>query len=190
MKERVLMPIRTGKRMTAEELFWLPKDEMRYELVQGELQKMRPASVRHGRIANRIAYLLSNHVYRHNLGAVYAAETGFKISEEPETVRATDGAFVAEERIPQDGEPDRYWAIAPDLVVEVVSAADSAAYLQSKVSDWINAGVCLMWVVYPDTKSVVVHYPSGKAKTLKESDTLDGDDVLPGFACQVGEIFI
>jgi|Deesub1362A_J573_1020465.scaffolds.fasta_scaffold04366_2 Uma2 family endonuclease len=189
MVARVLMPIRTGKRMTAEELFWLPKDEMRYELVQGELQKMTPASVRHGRITMRLGSMLEQHARKHNLGAVYAAETGFKISEEPETVRAADVAFVAEERIPPGGEPDGYWAIAPDLVVEVVSATDSAAYLQSKVSDWLNAGVRLMWVVYPDTKSVVVHYPSGKAETLKGSDTLDGGDVIPGFACRVEEIF-
>lgn len=125
---------------TAEELLRLPRGKHRYELVKGELREMCPASSPHGRVANQIAFLLTNHIRQHKLGAVYAAETGFKLRENPDTVRAADVAFIAQERIPAEGEPEGFWAIAPDLVVEVVSPGDTAVEVQDKVTDWLQAG--------------------------------------------------
>ncbi|UCC63442.1 MAG: Uma2 family endonuclease [Anaerolineae bacterium] len=136
--------------MTAEELFWLPYDGHRYELIEGELKEMVPAGPRHGRIANAVAFLLTQHARQNDLGVVYAAETGFKLRKDPDTVWAADAAFVAVGRIPPQGEPEGYWDIAPDLVVEVVSPSDSAPAVQSKVTDWLAAGCQLVWVVYPD----------------------------------------
>jgi len=189
MAVEVKLPVRTGKKMTAEELRFLPDDGKSYELIGGELIMMVPAGTRHGRIAMRLGSMIENHARQHNLGAVYAAETGFQIAHDPDTVRAADVAFVARERIPPEGEPDGYWAIAPDLVVEVASPSDSATHLQAKVTDWLQAGVRRVWVVYPDTRSVVVHEPSGRAITLGEEALLDGEDILPGFRCPVKEIF-
>ncbi|RLC58113.1 MAG: Uma2 family endonuclease [Chloroflexota bacterium] len=186
----VELPVRTGKKMTAEELRLLHEDGRRYELVGGELIMMAPAGTRHGRVAMRLGSMLDTYAHQHDLGAVYAAETGFQIAHDPDTVRAADVAFVARERIPPEGEPDGYWAIAPDLVAEVASPYDSATYLQAKVTDWLRAGVRRVWVVYPDTRSVVIHEPSGRAITLLEDDTLEGEDILPGFRCPVREIFV
>lgn len=185
----VKLPVRTGRKMTAEELRLLPDDGKSYELIRGELVVMVPAGTRHGRIAMRLGSMIEDHARQHDLGAVYAAETGFQIAHDPDTVRAADVAFVARQRIPPEGEPDGYWAIAPDLVVEVASPYDSATHLQAKVTDWLRAGVRRVWVVYPDTRSVVVHEPSGRAITLGEEEILDGEDVLPGFRCPVREIF-
>lgn len=176
--------------MRAEDLLSLPADGKTYELVQGELMIMVPAGARHGKIAGRLLYLLAEYVYRHNLGAVYAAETGFLIAREPDTVRAADVAFVAQDRLPPEGEePDGYRELAPDLVVEVASPYDSATYLQAKVTDWLAAGVRRVWVVYPDTRTITVYDPSGRAAILREDDVLDGEDALPGFRCTVKEVF-
>ncbi len=197
MVPTVQPPIHTEKTMTAEELLSFQEDaekqredSKRYELTGGELIMMSPAGTRHGRIAMRLGSIIERHVRQHDAGAVYAAETGFQIAHNPDTVRAPDVAFVARERIPPEGEPDGYWAIAPDLVVEVISPHDSAAYIQEKVIEWLEAGVRSVWVVYPDARSVVVHEPSGHAATLREDDILDGGDVLPGFSCKVQEIFV
>ena len=175
--------------MTAEELLRLPHDGHHYELIEGELKVMTPASPRHGRIANMATFLLTRHVRQHDLGVVYAAETGFKLREDPDTVRAADAAFVAKARIPPEGEPEGCWAIAPDLVVDVVSTSDSAPAVQSKVADWLAAGCRIVWVVYPDTKTVTEYRSWQKAQVLTADQSLEGSDVLPGFVCPVRELF-
>jgi Uma2 family endonuclease len=175
--------------MTADELLQMPHDGRRYELVKGELKEMRPAGPQHGRVANNIAFLITQYVKEKNLGAVYAAETGFKLKEKPDTVRAADAAFVAKERIPAEGEPRGYWAIAPDLVVEVVSPSDSAQAIQAKVAEWLAAGCGLVWVVYPETQTVMEYRSSGAIHILTGQETLEGGEVLPGFTCPITQIF-
>jgi len=175
--------------MTAEELLRLPDDGHRYELIEGELKVMTPASPRHGRIAMRLGSLIEQHVRQRDLGVVYAAETGFKLREDPDTVRAADAAFVAKERIPPEGEPEGYWAIAPDLVVEVISPSDSAPAVQSKVADWLAAGCRIVWIVYPDTETVTEYCSWQEVQVLTADQTLEGSDVLPGFVCPVRELF-
>src|SRR3954447_20705169 len=105
----------TGTRMTAEELLGLTDDGKRYELIEGELREMAPAGARHGSTAAALTVLLGQHVRANQLGRVLAAETGFRISRNPDTVRAPDISFVARERIPPEGLPEGYWDLAPDL---------------------------------------------------------------------------
>jgi Uma2 family endonuclease len=175
--------------VTADELLHLPANGHRYELVKGELIEMSPASPRHGRIAMRFGALIEQHVRQKNLGAIYAAETGFKLQENPDTVRAVDAAFIAQSRIPPEGEPEGFWAIAPDLVVEVVSPSDSAQAIQSKVTDWLTAGCRLVWVVYPDNQTVTEYRSLTEVRVLTTADNLTGRDVLSDFACPVQELF-
>jgi len=72
------------------------------------------------------------------------------------------------------GPPEGYWDLAPDLAVEVVSPNDTASEVQSKVQMWLKSGVRLMWVVYPDTHSVVVYEPPKEISTFTAADTLSG----------------
>ena len=174
---------------TAEELLKLPDDGKRRELVGGELKEMTPAGARHGGVAAKLTSRLDRHVEDNRLGMVLAAETGFRISRDPDTVRAPDVSFVVRERVPPDGPPEGYWNLAPDLAAEVVSPNDTAAEVQSKVQMWLETGVRLVWVVYPDTRSIVVHNSPKEAVTLTAPDILTGGDVAPGFECPVAEVF-
>lgn len=175
--------------MTAEQLMRLPSRGKRYELKRGELLMMTPAGALHGRVVMALGVLLHVYASQHKLGQVFAAETGFKIHVDPDTVRAPDIAFVAQERIPPTGVPSGYWELAPDLVVEVVSPNDSAADVQDKIEEWLNAGVRRVWVVYPDTQTIHVYRSLKEVNVLKSGDRLDGEDLLPGFSCAVEEIF-
>jgi Uma2 family endonuclease len=175
--------------MTAQQLAQLPDDGQRYELVQGELTVMTPAGARHGRIVNALTFLLTQHVRQHKLGTVYAAETGFKLHESPDTVRAADAAFVEHARIPPDGEPEGYWAIAPDLVVEVVYPSDAAPEVHEKAIDWLRAGCQLVWIVYPKAQTVAQYRSLQDVQILTSEETLDGGQILPGFSCPVRDIF-
>src|ERR1700737_4537985 len=98
--------------MTAEDLLRLPDDGKRHELVQGELRTISPAGFRHGVVAMAIGGHLADHVRRNHLGVVCAAETGFVLTRNPDTVRAPDAAFVRQERsLDERG----FFAGAPDL---------------------------------------------------------------------------
>lgn len=79
--------------VTAEELLKMG-DIGRCELVKGEIVRMSPAGHAHGRIAMRVGSLLYNYVDQNELGVVYAAETGFITSRNPDTVRAPDAMKV------------------------------------------------------------------------------------------------
>lgn len=173
--------------MTAEELFELPDDGLRHELVEGELRTMGPAGFDHGRVALQIGARILGHVEEHRLGEVLAAETGFVVARGPDTVRAPDVAFVAAERAP--AEARGFAELAPDLVVEVVSPSDRASDVSSKAAMWLDAGVRLVWVVDPQARLAAVHHPGGLVTVLREDGVLDGEDVLPGFRLPLATLF-
>lgn len=174
---------------TSEDLMRISSQGKRYELVKGELVEMAPTGGRHGRVASRIGYRLRRIVEEQELGEVFAAETGFRLASNPDTVRAPDAAFVSKERLPSEDQLIGFPSLAPDLVVEVVSPSDSAGQVQAKVEDWLRANVQLVWVVYPDTRSVVVYRALNEVAVLGPQDTLEGGPVLPGFSCPVSDIF-
>jgi Uma2 family endonuclease len=164
--------------------------EMRLELSDGELIIMSPASGSHGIIASRLDRLIGNFADEHGLGVTTAAETGyilFKSESGRDTVRAPDVGFVSAAHIadiPNEG----YIPFAPDLAVEVMSPNDTASEIQKKVMEYLRAGTRLIWVAYPETRSVTVYTPQG-AHIVDENGTLDGGDVLPGFRLAVNSIF-
>jgi Uma2 family endonuclease len=176
--------------VTAEDLLRMPEDGFRYELVRGELRKMAPAGHVHGRVAINISTPLDRYVRAHNLGAVYAAETGFKLASNPDTVRAPDVAFIRRERVEEVGNIEGYWPGAPDLVVEVISPSDTYSEVEEKVLEWLEAGVRIVVVVNPRKRVVTVYRSLTDIVVLMEADTLEGGDVVPGWAMAVREVFV
>jgi Uma2 family endonuclease len=175
--------------MTADELLALPRGEFRYELVNGELKKMSPAGQKHGRIIVHLTEPLAKYVREHQLGQVYAAETGFKLRSNPDTVLAADIAFVRRERLEALGETESYWPAAPDLAVEVNSPSDTVREVEKKVMEWLEFGTRLVWVVSSKLQTVTIYRSLTDIGLLTENDTLDGGDVVPGFQIRVAEIF-
>ena len=182
--------MRTLKKLfTAEELLYLSSTGKRLELVKGKVYEMAPAGGRHGYAAINAGTFLNVHVRSNRLGRVFAAETGFIIHHDPDTVRAPDAAFVSLNRLSADEIPDGYIDLIPDLVVEVVSPNDRRREVREKVEEWLNAGVRLVWVLYPATHTATVYRSLDDIAHLTEGDFLDGEDVVPGFTCRLAELF-
>lgn len=175
--------------MTAAQLLDMPDDGYRHELVLGELRTMSPAGNVHGIVANVLAWRLTNYVMDNNLGIVYAAETGFLLGSDPDTVRAPDTAFTSWARIDEVGEVEGFWPGAPDLVVEVVSPNDRYSEVNEKVADWLGAGAQIVVVVDYRRREVAVHRSTSDPVTLTEDDVLDGGDIIPGWTMPVSEMF-
>ncbi len=179
----------TADTITAEQLLAMPNDGNRYELIEGELHMMSPAGNVHGETAANITALLWNHVRQHRLGKVFAAETGFLLSRDPDTVRAPDVAFVASESLPNNATESSYLPLAPNLAVEVVSPGDSSTQVEQKARMWLDMGTALVLVVDPATRTVRVYRTQDSIAVLTCPDRLDASDVVAGWQPTVGEFF-
>jgi Uma2 family endonuclease len=173
--------------LTAEELLHLNLPNKRTELVRGMLLIREPAGYQHGDVAARLLLAIGNFVYVNSLGRVFAAETGFTVARDPDTVRAADVAFISNARLP-DPVPRGFADLAPDLAVEVLSPDDRADEVLAKVADWLGAGARLVWVVDPLRVSARVYRADGSESVLAVDAELDGEDVLPGFACEIKQV--
>ena len=174
------LPIPTT--MTAEE--FLENDVPGYEYAKGELIPMSPATRRHGKISAKVIWHLSSHVYENGLGELYTAETIFQVGDR---MMKPDVAFVSTARL--DVDEDKTFPIPPDLAIEVISPSDVHSRVTRKALDYLNAGTHLVWVLDPVSKTVTVYRSENDIETLTREATLTGEDVVPGFACPVGQLF-
>jgi Uma2 family endonuclease len=162
----------------------------RAELWRGEVHEYMPASRRHGRVASNINTAINYHSKQHRLGEVLAAETGFVVrTPAGESVLAPDAAFIRKERIPPDLPDEGFCPIVPDLVVEVLSPSETLAAAHEKAREWLAGGATLVWLIDPKRRIVEVWRREGLTQTLHDDDTLQGEEVLPGFAFPVRELW-
>ena len=172
--------------MTAEEFELSPFAET-HELIRGELYPIMPAGTLHGIITNRLSTYLSFFVMENDLGAVTAAETGFKLINQS-TVGA-DVGFIGKENLAKFGIPDSFFPTAPDVAVEVISPSNTSEEISTKVEDYLSSGSRLVWIVYPKRKVVIVYRTNNTVSFLHENEELDGEDVLPNFRLPLEKIF-
>lgn len=173
--------------MTADDLWRVNIPDKRVELVRGVLQVRELPGYLHGRVAAELARRLLNYVADHDLGSVLVGDSGFKIATDPDTVRGPDLAFVRRDREPDPGVRG-FPALAPDLVVEVLSHNDRAGEVLAKVADWLSGGTRLVWVVDPERRLARVYRADGSETIITAEGVLDGEDVLPGFSCPLASI--
>jgi Uma2 family endonuclease len=178
----------TDQVTTAEQLAALPDDGKRYELVEGVLQMMSPAGNEHGKIAAELLLQIGHYAKQQNLGKTYAAETGFLVRSNPDTVLAPDASFVSNERLVEYSGYRGYLPLAPDLVAEVVSPNDRSSDVENKARIWLEVGVRVVLVVDPQT-STIRDYRSESHIKVYSDGLLDLTDVLPGFQLDVTELF-
>jgi Uma2 family endonuclease len=163
--------------------------DRRFELIDGERVE-RMLGVKAGRIAVLVMALLENHAKAQQVGLVFAADCGYRIFPyAPKLVRYPDISFVRRGRLPEGEPPDGLLRIVPDVVVEMVSSHDLAEEVENRVMDYVRVQVPLVWVIYPNTRCVRVLRQGGTCSQLSVADELRGEDVLPGFACRVEQLF-
>lgn len=189
-------PHTTSPAWTIEMLEALPEDGWQYDLVEGRLVRMPPPGYEHGDIGENIAFPLSSHVRAHGLGKVYIGETGWDLTrpnETNDTVQASDLAFVRAERLPppRPRKGQSYRPLAPDLVIEIASPSQFGRdELEDEARRWLDRGVRLLWIVWPDSRTVDVWEPGMTApRTLAGQAELDGGDIVPGFRVGLASIW-
>jgi len=178
------------KLMTADELWSLPDDGNRYELVRGELRTMPPGGMEQGAQSSTFVYSLEHYLRTQKLGRVFTNEPGFVLATDPDTVRAPDVAFIRRERLEKTGIPGGYYrGGAPDLAVEVISPNDLYTEVHEKVAEWLEHGTIVVFVVNPRRKVVAVHRGGQPVLMLGMDDVLTAEDVVPGWSLAVRDLF-
>ncbi len=176
--------------ITAEEFYELPAplDGSKLELVRGEVVSMPGPGFEHGEVQGNVHGHIWTFLKSQKIGRV-VVESGTRTDSNPDTVRGPDVSYYSKERVPLDLRIVKYAQVPPDLCVEVVSPSNTRKKLREKIKEYFFAGVRAVWIVEPEDRSVTILLAPDEGRTIYETGTLDGGEVLPGFTCKVIELF-
>ncbi|QDV32855.1 Uma2 family endonuclease [Tautonia plasticadhaerens] len=180
--------VEPGRLYEPEDLLSLPSDS-NFELIDGHLVE-RSVSVLTGIVTTRLTQILGNHIEREGMGYLLASDTMHRyFPDRPRRVRKPDLSFVRRDRLSAAQIAAGFLTIPPDLAVEIVSPNDEAEDLEIKLLDYLDAGIPLLWVIYPIARSAVIYRQGGSAGRIRADENLLGEAVIPGFSCRLGELF-
>lgn len=171
--------------MSAAEFMQTGPETDGFELVRGELVPMPPPKRPHGQVCANVTGLLVIYKKTRGAGTVYSNDTGIITETDPDTVRGVDVAFYLKTQEAGDG----YMTLPPDLTVEIRSEGQPWKELEPKVDEYLNMGGRMVWIVDPESQSLIVHRPGAEPVTLSVNHSFDGGDTLPGLRFAVRELF-
>jgi Uma2 family endonuclease len=164
-------------------------DETLYEIIDGLRVELPPMSVYATLIASSLVCELG---VLKPIGRP-CSEMLFRLPLPVPRNRRPDVAFVSYERWPMNRLiplVDNAWDVVPDLAVEVISPNDLADEIMQKVVEYFQAGVRLVWIIYPQQRLVYVHESLTQVRCLTHADELEGGGVLPGFRLLLANLFL
>ncbi|OCQ95974.1 hypothetical protein BCD67_23065 [Oscillatoriales cyanobacterium USR001] len=174
---------------TDAEFMALNRDGHRYEIVNGELIDMGNSGAKHGYVCSILMILLGGYVRLQKLGAMFDSSTAFKMKSGNK--RSPDISFMAKDRLQGlDDLPDGFLEGAPDLAVEILSPSNTLEEIDQKIREYFENGSRLVWVINPKQKYILV-YRNGQEpeRLVKSNDSLEGEEIVPGFNLSVAELF-
>jgi Uma2 family endonuclease len=164
-------------------------DDDGYELIDG-IPKEKDMGAQAEAVNFDFGLMLGNFVKLHHLGRCFGSNTAYQcFPGRPAHFRKPDTSFIARDRLPPGPLPTGHLTIAPDLVVEVVSPKNTYEEIEEKIAEYREAGVKLIWVIRPRTKTAMVHRLDGTVAEIPADGFLDGETVVPGFRCRLADVF-
>lgn len=158
----------------------------RYEYIRGNLTKKNMPNAKHSGIATRLAIEIGIYLKKNKIGRIYN-EAHFQIGNDK---RIPDVAFVESAKIPETGEPEKFWNFAPDLAVEIVSPTDFYQDVLEKIDDYFAAEVKQVWLINPEKETLTIYFSLSETKLLTKNDILTCEEILPKFSLKLSEIFV
>jgi Uma2 family endonuclease len=83
----------------------------------------------------------------------------------------------------------KFSRVIPDFVIELRSPSDYLGDVQEKMTEYIENGVRLGWLIDPIERKVHIYRANGETEILENPEKISGENVLPGFELEVREIF-
>lgn len=148
---------------------------------EGDLVILSPTGGDSGALNSLINARLFLWAEKDGSGQTFDSSTGFRLPNS--AIRSPDASWVTKIRLAQlsDEEKRGYLPLAPDFVIELRSQSDSVAMLQTKMTEYIENGTHLGWLIDPLQKRVYVYRGGDEVATLEQPSTVSGDTTLPGF---------
>lgn len=171
--------------MTSDEFMRLPDNGLRYELVAGEAKASPAFSLLYGVLVCRLAMLLAPYVK--GRGYMTTGKAGFHTVNG--NIRCPTLSFTRKERFSGGKPPNTFGTFAPDLCVEIISPSEERADMRRKVEEYFASGAEQVWQLFPETQTLTVYTSLTTAAQFSAEDEVDGGSLLPGFRCQVAQLF-
>jgi Uma2 family endonuclease len=183
----MVVPQRNEERLiTGEELARRP--DLHCELVNGRAVPMPMTGHVHAKIEFRLGAKLVAYADESGRGLAMGGEAGIYTRHDPDTVRGADALFISHQRYALRG-PSVYLDVAPELVVEILSPDDRSGEVMEKIREYLSIGVDRVWTVDPRRRQVRVYRSPEQVETLSMGDVLRDEEILPGFAFPLSELF-
>ena len=165
----------------------LDRENRLCELVEGTLVE-KPMGYEESYVAGRVLTSLNNFVRPRRLGIVTGADGTIKLFAG--LVRIPDVAFASWDQFPNRKRPkEAIPELAPGLVVEVLSKSNTRSEMKKKLGEYFEAGVRLVWMVNSRKRTARAYTAADQSVLIKEDESLDGGDMLPGFVLPLSELF-
>jgi len=183
--------------MTAEAFLALPEDGMARWLIRGQLREkedpeMTMRNKHHSVAEGQTTYFLTHWLRSQPepRGRVVCGEAGFHLRQVPATFSAgTDVALITPEQAQLSASKNVYFEGPPLLIAEILSPSDTIEGFTERVSEYLDCGVPVVWIMNPYQKYITIHRKSQPTIALGENDILDGTPELPGFRVPVADFF-
>jgi Uma2 family endonuclease len=189
------MPAATATRpITTEELLAMPENGVDRWLIRGQLRE-RPMTVRnryHSRTMIRIGRLLEAWLEEQPepRGEMLCGEAGVILKHDPDTTVGVDVVYISAEVAARQSDDTTLIDGVPTLAVEILSPSDTQEDTHEKISEYLRAGVPLVWIVDPEDRTVRIYRPDARPQLFNEDQELTGDPHLPGFRTPVRRMFV
>jgi Uma2 family endonuclease len=184
----VLAPPEAKRLLTTDDVDKMGGAADGFELVNGVLVEKHPSHLA-GYSTSRFATEVGLYLREHPVGYIFGSESMYRLGvRSPRTGRKPDASVVLKDDLPDGKIPDTNFHGRPTLAFESISPGDTGTEIERKLSEYIEAGVPLIWVLYPQNRIGRVVHGDGSTRLLTESDAFDGGDVLPGLRVELAAI--
>jgi len=190
--DRVTLRIRPVIELTDDEFFALCQinRDLRFERTsQGDIIIMAPTGAETGLRNSSITAQLYIWAKRDGTGVVFDSSTGFKLPNGAD--RSPDAAWIPRSRLANltARQKEKFLPLCPDFVIELLSPTDALSTTQAKITEYIENGSKLGWLIDPEMRQVYVYRPHLAVAILDKVMEIAADPELPGFVLDLREIW-
>jgi Uma2 family endonuclease len=175
------------KKYTYEDYLKTPED-VRYELIEGELLMTPSPMTQHQRISRKIEFILEKFVAENKLGEVFDAPIDVYLDDE--NVVGPDILFISNDRSNIIGEKNIQGA--PDLVIEIISKSSAYRDMVQKKKLYAKHGAKEYWIVIPEEGLIEIYALADNKynlhKAYNRNETLESP-CLKGLNIRLSDIF-